>query len=90
MTVKEEVHRLVDELPEDDLFTARRLLRGLTLTRDQQEQDTLVGFLERCPEDDEPTTEEDLAAVERGRDAALRGELVTHDAVIQRSRDSRR
>lgn len=31
MTVKEEVHRLVDELPESDLLTVRRVLHGLRL-----------------------------------------------------------
>jgi len=33
------------------------------------------------PDDDEPTTAEDRAALDRARDAYARGELVPHDAV---------
>ena len=52
MTVKEELHRLVDELPESHSEELRRFLEDLRQTEI----------------DDEPLTEDDLAAIERGEE----------------------
>jgi hypothetical protein len=58
MTKREEVHYLVDELTDEDLPTAERLLLGLRLTGSSVRRS-----LETAPIDDEPETEEERAAV---------------------------
>ena len=56
--LKEKLHRLVDELPEEELGAAERYLEYL---RDQG--DPLLRRLLQAPGDDEPETEEERAAV---------------------------
>jgi hypothetical protein len=60
MAAREHVHRLVDELPDEELGAAERYLAYL---RDQG--DPFARALADAPEDDEPTTpEEDASARE--------------------------
>jgi hypothetical protein len=63
-----ELHRLVDELPEESVDAA-----GVLLTR---AKDPVVATLEAAPFDDEPYTGEDLAASDEGWAAYQRGEAV--------------
>lgn len=59
MTAKQELHQLVEALPETEVHAARRFLEFLRSGSD----DPLVRALEEAPEDDEPTSrEEDQAA----------------------------
>jgi hypothetical protein len=69
MVTKAELHRLVDAIPDSAAAEAARRLEEL---RDP----VLAAFL-AAPEDDEPTTTEDLAAIEEGRAARARGETIT-------------
>ena len=64
-TTRDLVHHLIDELPDALLEEAARRLTDL---RDDR---FLRAFLE-APEDDEPLTEEDIAAIEEGK-AAIGG-----------------
>ncbi len=57
MAAREQVHRLVDELPEDELDAAKRYLQYL---RDQG--DPFARVLAEAPEDDEPSTAEENAS----------------------------
>jgi hypothetical protein len=59
MTTKETLHKLVDSLPESEWETVRRVLEE----RLAKHAPVLRAFLE-APEDDEPETEEERAAVE--------------------------
>lgn len=69
MTIKDELHRLVDELPQKELHGAKRFLEYLRNMGDPLQQ-----ALMEAPEDDEPTTpEEDEGAKEAWREY-LRGE----------------
>jgi hypothetical protein len=61
-----ELHRLVDELPEESVDAA-----GVLLTR---AKDPFVATLEAAPFDDEPYTGEDRADSEEGWAAYQRGE----------------
>ncbi|HEY7908267.1 MAG TPA: hypothetical protein VIC60_05305 [Thermomicrobiales bacterium] len=70
MSIKEDVHRLVDELPDDELPSAQRLLESLLA----KEQDPLVRHLMQSPIDDEPDTPEERASDEEGWQEYLRGE----------------
>ena len=69
MTIKDELHRLVDELPQKELHGAKRFLEYL-----RNMGDPLLQALMEAPEDEEPTTpEEDEGAKEAWREY-LRGE----------------
>ena len=63
MTTKERVHRLVDTLPEEELETAERVLEGLAALA---LSDPVARALALAPDDDEPVTEEEAAAIEEG------------------------
>ena len=74
MTVRERLHRIVDELPEAD---AERALRALERWRD----DPVALALAAAPFDDEPETAEERAAVEQARDEVRRGDVVSAEEV---------
>ncbi|MFZ1154475.1 MAG: hypothetical protein WAN93_06180 [Solirubrobacteraceae bacterium] len=63
-----ELHRLVDELPEESVDAA-----GVLLTR---AKDPVVATLEAAPFDDEPYTGEDRTASDEGWAAYQRGEAI--------------
>ena len=63
-----ELHRLVDELPDESVDAAGILLRRAS--------DPLVARLEAAPLDDEPYSEDDARASEAGWAAYKRGEAV--------------
>jgi hypothetical protein len=71
MTTKEWLHRLIDALPEPVLDKAEDLLRGLQ----ERAADPLIRALATAPEDDEPETKEERAAVIEARAAAARGKV---------------
>ena len=69
MTIKEDLHRLVDELPKKELPVTKRYLEYLRNMGDP----VLRSFME-APEDDEEETEEETAMIEEARQEYLRGE----------------
>jgi hypothetical protein len=71
---RDDVHHLLDELPDDILPHVARQLAAL---RD----DPLARLLLTAPLDDEPETEEERAAVQEAREAAARGEIYSLDEV---------
>ena len=66
MTVKDDLHHLVDELDEDTAREALALLQDLRLPR----------VLRDAPIDDEPETDEERAAVVEAEAAIARGDVV--------------
>ena len=70
MSIKEDIHRLVDEVPESAL---PEILRRLELLR-LAETDPFVRALMNAPIDDEPYTDEERAEDEEARREYLRGE----------------
>lgn len=56
MTVKERLHQMVDEMTEEE---AEATLRRIDLQR----TDPLVRFFDAAPEDDEPVSAEEAAAI---------------------------
>ncbi len=71
MSIKEDLHRLVDELPESALpaaFQRLEQLRGV-------EDDPYYVALMNLPIDDEPDTPEEAAAVAEAWQEYLRGEV---------------
>lgn len=79
MTVKERLHRLVDNLPDSEAAVAERVLEALSATT----HGGLPAFLSNAPADDEPYTEQERAAVEEAYEAIRRGEVLS-DAELKR------
>jgi len=77
VSVKTELHRLVDELPETEVMPAKRFLEYLRDTHD----DPVLRSLLNAPIDDEPLTPDDVAAIEEAKAAYRRGDYVSaHEA----------
>jgi len=76
MTSKEELHRLVDELPESELHGAKRFLEYL-----RNMGDPMMQALMEAPEDDEPETEEERAAVAEAYEDIAAGRVVTMEEI---------
>ena len=74
MIARDDVHRMVDAVPDEKLAELREALAGLV-------DPVLLAFME-APEDDEPTTQEDLAALAEGRAELARGETIPLAAVF--------
>ena len=79
MTTKEELYSLVDDLPDSELHAARRYLEYLRSTGDP----VLRAFLE-APDDDEPETEEERAAMAEAHEDFRAGRVVPHDEAKRR------
>ena len=74
MTIREQIHRLVDTLPEGDLETAGRVLEGLsTLSLSSPAAVALA----KAPADDEPITAREAEAIAEGERDFERGQVVT-------------
>ena len=73
MATKEDLHRLVDKLPESEVPAAERYLEYLSVAR----QDPFLRALLNAPLDDEPETEDERAAMAEARAALERGEVIT-------------
>lgn len=80
MSTKNRLHQLVDELPESEVPAAERFLEYL---RDRG-LEPLVRALLSAPEDDEPETPEEAAAVQIAREQVDRGETVPWEDVKRR------
>jgi hypothetical protein len=74
VTTKERLHQLVDELSDDEAE------RALGLVENEFDDPVLRAFHE-APEDDEPLTPEDEAALDRSRQEYRRGEGVSLDSI---------
>ncbi len=70
MTIKEDLHRLVDALPEQELHAALRYMEYL---RDVG-SDEFVRALMEAPEDDEPLTADEAEGADEAWQEYLRGE----------------
>ena len=66
------LHKLIDELPEEEIQAAQRYLEFLSTC-----QDPLVRALESAPEDDEPITDEEREAVDEAERAVAAGDIVS-------------
>jgi hypothetical protein len=85
MEDRQALHTLVEELPEPELGPARRFLEYLR----QQQADSLRLLLDTAPLDDEPVTEDDLAAIREGLEKHARGETIPHEEVKRLFREAK-
>jgi len=72
LIARDELRALVDAIPDDRLPAARAALAPLA-------DPVLLAFL-NAPDDDEPLTDEDLAAIEEGRADIAAGRTVPWEA----------
>lgn len=72
-----DLHRLVDQVPRHSLHLVARLMEAVLA-----EEDPVARALENAPIDDEPVTDEDIAAIEEADEAARRGELISHEDLM--------
>jgi hypothetical protein len=85
MENRQALHTLVDELPEPELPAARRFLEYLR----HQPPDPLRLVLDAAPLDDEPVSDDDLAAIREGFEEKARGETVPHEEVKRLLREAK-
>ncbi len=78
---REQVHRLVDDLPARELSAAARYLQFL---RSGQHQESLPPELANAPLDDEPETPEEAAAVAEAWEDVAVGRVLSHEEVLRR------
>ena len=75
-TLRQELREIVERVPSEDLYAARRYLGYLIASADP-----FVQSLLESPWDDEPLTAEDESATEEGMRAAVGGKLSSHEEV---------
>ena len=76
MYTKDDLHRLIDQLPDNELLPAMRYLEYL-----RNMGDPVLKALIDAPEDDEPETDEERIAVTEAYDDLAEGKVVTLDDV---------
>ena len=81
MTARDQLHRLVDGLPENELVTAERVLTGLSVL---SLSDPVMAALAKAPRDDEPVTDREAERIEEGERDLRDGRTVTGEQVRTR------
>ncbi len=76
VVLKEELHGLIDELAERDLYTAKHFLAYLRNIRDHMMQKLVETLYE-----DEPLTAEDIAALDEAYEDLKAGRVFTMEEV---------
>jgi len=79
MPSKDQLHQLVDRLPDSEIQTALKLLAALQFTT---ENPVLLSIL-TAPPDDEPYTEEQQHEDEEAHARIQRGEGIPHDEILK-------
>jgi hypothetical protein len=80
MSERELLRALVDNLPEGEVHAALRFVEYLR----NSEEDPVQWALRDAPPDDEPVTEEDLAALAEAWEDVRHGRVVDHGEVRRR------
>lgn len=73
MLTRDQIHRLIDTIPDDRLPSLEAAIAPLT--------DPVARAVLLAPEDDEPLTDEDIEALCVADEAIARGEVFSHDEV---------
>jgi hypothetical protein len=75
-TTRDELRRLIDQLPDSQLEEVARLLE------ERARQHTFDERLDSLPEDDEPVTEEELRVIEEGEADYAAGRTVPMSRIL--------
>lgn len=84
MTVKEELHRIVDLLPDAEI---QAVLRFLQYLREARYDDRVSRLLMSAPEDPEPLTAEEALAVDRALEEFRKGQTIPWEEVRRQIAD---
>lgn len=76
-TLKAELHSLVDMLPEHSAAVVKKCMEFML----KEQDDVVIRAFINAPEDDEPTTTEDLAAIAEAREDIKAGRVFSLDEV---------
>lgn len=79
VVTKQDLHQLIDEIPEQEHQAAAEYLQRL---RDLANDPVYQAFM-NAPIDDEPLTEEDIAAIEEAEAEVARGEVYSPDDILK-------
>ena len=71
-----DLKRMIDELPDSELYAARRYLQFLNYRNDM-----LAWSTDHAPYDDEPVTEEDWKAISEANEDIAAGRVVSHEQI---------
>jgi hypothetical protein len=74
MTTRETLYHLIDDLPDSELYAVQRFLEYVRDSRDP-----LTRLLDHAPPDDEPLTQEDIAALDAAHATAAQGQVIPHE-----------
>lgn len=77
MTTREKLHHLVDELEEAELAPTLRLF-------EMRREDPMIEAFANAPEDDEPWTDEDEAAVAESDADFAAGRTLSHEEMLRK------
>jgi hypothetical protein len=75
-TTRQQLHELIEKLPDTELRPALRLMQYLLL-------DPVTRSVLMAPPDDEPLTEEDETALVEARKDIAQGKLTPHEEVLK-------
>lgn len=81
MHARDDLHQLIEELPEAEIARASRVLRALL---GSAEDEGRLYTLDTAPEDDEPETPDERAAVAEALRDVEEGRTVPHEEVKRR------
>ncbi|MDE0060453.1 MAG: hypothetical protein OXI22_13450 [Defluviicoccus sp.] len=76
---KQRLHRLIDELPDEQVQAAERYLHSLC-----RDLHPVVRAMRSAPIDDEPLTDEDRAAIREGRREIAAGHGIPNERIRRR------
>ena len=76
---RKRLHRLIDQLPEDEIGAVERYLRSLCA-----DDDPVIRAVRTAPVDDESLTDEDRAAIDEGRSDIAAGRGIPHHRVLRK------
>jgi predicted transcriptional regulator len=77
MTTREKAHKLLDELPDSEIEPVVEFLAS-------RREDPVIAAFRDAPEDDEPFTAEDEAAVKEAEEDFAAGRTISHEEMLRR------
>jgi hypothetical protein len=73
---RDTLHDLIDRIPEEELPAAKRFLEYLAVS-------PAYRAALSAPQDDEPVTQDDAAAIARARNEVRSGNVTSHEAILR-------
>ena len=75
---RQNLKELIDDLPDRDLYAVKRYIQFLNYV-----DDPVAMSMAEAPLDDEPLTDEEIAAIAEGKADVKAGRLVSHEEIMR-------